>query len=167
VAFGTVHVVKAYSCVRSGSGYSQICAGSLPWRAVDRRATAQGGRHGVSARHRRGWSSPGGRRLCTGVAARWLGTTTATATLDYRRAKAIIQSLVSVALGPVSAVPVLAATSRPREDPCGGARGHDGLHERVDGVAVVELVAVNQGFGCRSRRGSPASPGSGTSHAGS
>ena len=41
----------------------------------------------------------------------WFGTTTATATFGLLAgAKAIIQSLVSVALGPVSAVPVLAAT---------------------------------------------------------
>src|ERR1035437_4786903 len=80
----------------------------------------------------------------------WLGTTTATATVgSLAGAKAIIQSLVSDAFGPVSAVPVLAATFQLDGKPtCVAVPLVTTACMRVVTAAAVEgVVAVSQGFG--------------------
>src|ERR1035437_1787888 len=80
----------------------------------------------------------------------WLGTTTATATVgSLAGAKAIIQSLVSDAFGPVSAVPVFAATFQLAGKPTMWAVPlvTTACMRVVTAAAVEGVVAVNQGFG--------------------
>ena len=80
----------------------------------------------------------------------WFGTTTATATFGLLAgANAIIQSLVFVALGPVSAVPVLAATFQLAGKPTGVAVPlvTTACIRDVTNEAVPGVVAVSHGFG--------------------
>src|SRR5664280_3666934 len=156
--------VKAYACNRSVPGFSSfLIRGGQLWiisggrSAVTAGAATLGGRlgchpaHGVTARASPRMVFIGGPEIWAPVSLPgWLGTTTATATLgSLAGAKAIIQSLVSVALGPVSAVPVLAATFQMAGNPTPAAvpRVTTACIRVVTAAAVSGLVAVSQGLG--------------------
>src|SRR5664280_1372477 len=155
--------VKAYACNRSVPGFSSfLIRGGQLWiisggrSAVTAGAATLGGRlgchpaHGVTARASPRMVFIGGPEIWAPVSLPgWLGTTTATATLgSLAGAKAIIQSLVSVALGPVSAVPVLAATFQlAGNTPFAVPDVTTACMREVTAAAVRVLVAVSHGVG--------------------
>src|ERR1035441_5441595 len=151
--------VKAYACNRSvqccssclvrcrqlgmvGGGHRRYVTGAT---ALDVRLRRHR-RHGVSASASPRMVFIGGPETSAPVSLPgWLGTTTATATLGLLAgAKAIIQSLVNVAFGPVSAVPVLAATFQRAGNPTPAAvpRVTTACIRGVTAAAVVRQFQV-------------------------
>ena len=141
-----IHVGQSLCLLSLGSGVLRtVLRDAAAPCAVGRLTASPPGR-------RRGWSSSAGPRSrrrwrCAG----WFGTATATATFgSLAGAKAIIQSLVRVASGPVSAVPVLAATSHDAGNPTlrrSVPLVTTACISEVTAAAVSGLVAVSHGLG--------------------